>query len=196
MKQARLVCVAVVVFGLVIAGCGERALRGMRSMPADQVSVKAPADQAAVVFLRSAQTGTTTSLFEVRTPDENKFIGLLVNDTRLVYLTAPGRTRFMVVGLSANFLDAQLDAGKTYQVAVIFGDSAQEHFRLRPVRPGEEPPAAIKACMDSCKWVENGDRSQAWSREHANSIQRKKMQYLPMWEARPNRAVLLATDGR
>jgi hypothetical protein len=196
MKQARLVCVAVVVFGLVIAGCGERALRGMRSMPADQVSVKAPADQAAVVFLRSAQTGTTTSLFEVRTPDENKFIGLLVNDTRLVYLTAPGRTRFMVVGLSANFLDAQLDAGKTYQVAVIFGDSAQEHFRLRPVRPGEEPPAAIKACMDSCKWVENGDRSQAWSREHANSIQRKKMQYLPMWEARPNRAVLHATDGR
>jgi hypothetical protein len=196
MRQARLVCVAVVVLGLVIAGCGQRALRGMQALPADRVSVKPAADQAAVVFLRSARTGTTTSLWELRTPQENKFIGLLVDDTRLIYLTAPGRTRFMVVGLSANFLDAELQAGKTYHVAVIFGDSAQEHFRLRPLRPAEEPPASIKACLESCKWVENGDRSQAWAREHANSVQRKKMQYLSMWESRPNRPVLLATDGR
>lgn len=194
--SARFGGVAVIVLAVLTAACGERVLRGMHEVPADRVVVKPPADQAAVVILRSARVGTTTSLWELRPPDENKFIGLLVDDTRLVYLTAPGRTRFMVVGLSANFLDAQLEAGKTYYVAVVLGESAQEHFRLRPVRPGEQPPAAITACLQYCKWVENGQRAEGWAREHANSVQRKKVQYLPLWESRPNRPVLLATDGR
>jgi hypothetical protein len=35
----------------------------------------------------------------------------------------------------------------------------------------------------------------AWARGQASSIQRKKVQYLPLWEKRPNRPVLLASDG-
>lgn len=184
---------AVAVLGLVLAGC--TTLRGMQQVPADRVNVKPPADQAAVVFLRAAPSGTTTSLFEVREP-QDKFIGLLVSDTRLVYLTAPGRTRFMVVGLSANFLDAELEAGKTYQVAIILGPNAEEHFRLQPVRPGEAPSKPVQYCLDTCTWVENTDRSQAWARGQWSSIQRKKARYLPIWGSRPNRPVLLASDGR
>jgi hypothetical protein len=185
--------VTLVVLGLVLTGC--MTLRGMRQVPADGVNVKPPADQAAVVFLRAAPTGTTTSLFDLRDPLENKFIGLLVADTRLVYLTAPGRTRFMVIGLSASFLDAELEAGKTYQVAVIIGPNAEEHFRLVPVRPGQTPSKVVQNCLESCIWVENTDRSMAWARGQASSIQRKKVQYLPLWEKRPNRPVLLASDG-
>jgi len=191
--RSRVGDVAVVVLALVLSGC--LSLRGMREVPAERVNVKPPAGQAAVVFLRTANVGTTTSLYEVR-PPQDTFIGLLVNDTRLVYFTAPGKMRFMVVGLSANFLDAELEAGKTYQVVVAPGPDAQQHFRLEPVRPGVQPSKVVQNCLESCRWVENTDESQAWYRQHANSVQRKKAQYLPLWERRQDRPVLTASDGR
>ena len=125
---------ACLVLALVLAGC--TALRGMREVSPDAVRLAPVADQATVIFLRAARAGTTTSLFELR-GSEQRFIGLLVSDARLVYRTAPGRTRFMVIGLSADFLDAELAAGKTYQVAVLLGQGQTEQFFvLRPVRPG------------------------------------------------------------
>jgi hypothetical protein len=182
----------VIIVGLVLSGC--ITLRGMREMPADRVSGAAPADQAAVVFLRTARNGTTTSLFELRGP-QDRFIGLLVSDTRLMYLTAPGRTRFMVVGLSASFLEADLQPGKTYHVAVAPGINAGEHFQLQPVRPGA-PTKEVQYCLSYCTWVENTDKSQAWARAQWSSVQRKKARYLPDWEKRPSRPILVADDGR
>jgi hypothetical protein len=189
--RARLGFAVVIVVGLVLSGC--ITLRGMREVPKDRVSTSPPADQAAIVFLRTARNGTTTSLFELREP-QDRFIGLLVNDTRLVYLTAPGRTRFMVVGMTASFLDADLQPGRTYQVAVAPG-VAGEYFRLQPVRPGASPKD-VDYCQAYCTWVENSDKSQAWARNQWSSIQRKKARYLPDWEKQPSRPVLVAGDGR
>ena len=185
--------VAVLVVGLVVGGCV--ALRGMREVPAERVAVKPPADQAAIVFMRPAPTAATTSLFELRGP-QDRFIGLLVQGTRMVYLTAPGRTRFMVIGRSANFLDAELEAGKTYHVVVLLGEAIDEHFRLQPLRLNGVQSPAVQDCVAACKWVENTDTSEGWARRESSSIQRKKAHYLPIWERRPNRPTLLATDGR
>ena len=184
---------ACLVLTLVLAGCVS--LRGMREVPPDAVRLAPTTDQATIVFLRPARAGTTTSLFELRGSDQ-RFIGLLVSDTRLVHRTAPGRTRFMVIGLSADFLDAELEAGKTYQVAVLLGQGPSEQFFvLRPVRPGAPQPAAVQYCLSTCTWVENTERSEAWARRESSSIQRKKARYLPAWESQPNRPTLLAKDG-
>ena len=184
---------ACLVLALVLAGC--TALRGMREVPRDAMRLAPVADQATVIFLRPARAGTTTSLFELR-GSEQRFIGLLVTDTRLVYRTAPGRTRFMVIGLSADFLDADLAAGKTYQVAVLLGQGQTEQFFvLRPVRPGMPQASAVQYCQSSCTWVENTERSETWARREASSVQRKKARYLPAWESQANRPTLLATDG-
>jgi hypothetical protein len=193
MRRRRFGYAAVLVVGLVVGGCV--ALRGMREVPAERVVVKPPADRAAIVFMRPATTTATTSLFELRGSQES-FIGLLVQDTRMVYLTAPGRTRFMVIGRSANFLDAELEAGKTYHVAVLLGEAIDEHFRLQPLRPGAVQSRAVQDCEASCKWVENTEKSESWARRESSSIQRKKAYYLPIWERRPNRPTLVATDGR
>jgi hypothetical protein len=184
---------ACLVLALVLAGCLSH--RGMREVAPDAVRLAPAADQATIIFLRPARAGTTTSLFELR-GSEQRFIGLLVSDTRLVYRTAPGRTRFMVIGLSADFLDADLAAGKTYQVAVLLGQGPSEQFFvLRPVRPGMPQAAAVQYCQSSCTWLENTERSEAWARREASSIQRKKARYLPAWEGQPNRPMLLANDG-
>jgi hypothetical protein len=190
--RSRVRFAALIGVGLLLTGC--ITLRGMRQVPAERVNVTPPADKAAVVFLRTARTGTTTSLFEIREP-QDQFIGLLVSDTRMVYVTTPGRTRFMVVGLTASFLDADLQPGKTYQVAVAQGTSSAAYFELKPVRPGA-PPKEVQYCLDYCIWVENTEKSQAWSRAQWSSVQRKKARYLPDWEKRANRPVLVAEDGR
>jgi hypothetical protein len=185
--------IACLVPALALAGCV--AHRGMREIAPDAVRLGPVADQATIIFLRPARAGTTTSLFELR-GSEQHFIGLLVSDTRLVYRTEPGRTRFMVIGLSADFLDADLAAGKTYQVAVLLGQGPSEQFFvLRPVRPGVTPTSAVQYCLASCTWLENTERSEGWARREASSIQRKKARYLPAWESRPKRPTLLATDG-
>ena len=132
---------------LVLALVGCTALKGMREVSPDAVRLAPAADQATIIFLRPARAGTTTSLFELR-GSEQRFIGLLVTDTRLVYRTAPGRTRFMVIGLSADFLDADLAAGKTYQVAVLLGQGQTEQFFvLRPVRLGMPQMSAVQYCL-------------------------------------------------
>ena len=191
MIRSRLVAVVLVVLAPFAVGCS---LKGMHEVPADRVSLTPPADQAMVVFLRAAANASTASLFELR-GSEQRFIGLLVDGTRMTYATAPGRTRFMVIGRSASFLDADLAAGKTYRVAVLIGVDPDEFIRLAPMHAGAPVSRSVQDCIDACKWVVKGDRADAWAREHAGSIQTKKAQYLPKWESRPNRPMLTASDG-
>jgi len=101
----------------------------------------------------------------------------------------------MVIGRHASFLDAELEAGKTYDVAVLDGPDVEEPFVLRPVTPGDARPA-IQYCYASCTWVENTEKSEGWARKQWTSIQRKKAHDLPKWESRANRPMLKAADGR
>src|SRR5262245_17719012 len=185
---------AVVVLALVLGACSP--FKGMREVPPEQVNVAAPPDRAAIVFMRWKTGGAlSTSLFELReSPD--RFIGILISESRLLYLTAPGRTRFMVIGHNASFLDADLAAGKTYYVGIVPGDAAGELFVLRPLRDRDLRSREATSCASVCSWLVNGERSERWARAQASSIQRKKERYLPEWEQRADKAVLLATDGR
>jgi hypothetical protein len=184
------------VLGTLTGGCANQ-LRGMRAVPADKVNVRPPADRAAVVFLRPATTigAHSATLFELRPGREDRFVGILVAETRLVDYVPGGRTRFMVLGRGAEFLDADLQPGKTYVVALLppATGTSDSFFVLAPVRGA--PSAAIRQCRESCIWVENTDASRAWSQRTWQSIQVKKTTYQPRWEARPERPALGPADG-
>jgi len=184
---------ALLALAVLLGGCYP--LRGMRAVPAEQVSLSPPPGQAAVVFMRSTGGSISTSLFELREPPD-RFIGILVADTRLMHLVAPGRTRFMLVGGSASFLDADLVAGKTYHVGIAQGDLGEGQFALRPLRSDDLQRREWRQCSASCVWIENTERSQEWARRQSSSIQRKKEHDLPKWERRADRPALNATDGR
>ena len=194
MTSLRFRCMAAAVLALALGACS--LYKGMREVPPAQVNVAAPPDQAAIVFTRWKTGGAlSTSLFELREPPD-RFIGILVSESRLLYLAAPGRTRFMVIGHSASFLDADLAAGKTYYVAIVPGDVAGELFVLRPLRGADLQTREAVSCANVCSWLANGPRAERWARAQASSIQRKKERYLPDWEQRADKAVLLVTDGR
>ncbi len=86
--------------------------------PAPTQQVKAPsADKATVVFMRSSFVAGAirAELFEVNNGDL-KFIGVLANGTKIAYETSPGEKVFMTYGVAADFMKANLSAGKTYYV--------------------------------------------------------------------------------
>src|SRR5467141_3229468 len=141
----------VVALGLLLAGC-TAPLRGMRELPAAHVNITPPPDQAALVFMRGKAGGSiSTSLFDLREPPD-QFIGILVYESRLLYLTTPGRTRFMVVGQSASFMD------------VVLGGRGEETFELRPLRAGDLQQREARRCAVIFNYTANTEKSQEWAR--------------------------------
>lgn len=90
---------------------------------ASSVMTKAPsqelkppsAGKAQVVFMRSSIVAAAISaeLFEV-VDGELKFIGVISNGTKVVHETSPGKKVYMAYGMAADFMLADVQAGKTY----------------------------------------------------------------------------------
>jgi hypothetical protein len=188
---------AVVVLALLAGACGRTA--GMQAVP--QITVAPPGPgEAVVVFMRPSNVGEmySTSVFELRS-DGDRFVGILRGQTRSVHRMSPGRTRFMLVvaGGWDHYMDADLAGGKTYYAAIGYdriGD--RSGYVLRPVRLADQEGAEFKACMSSCTWVENTEKSEAWGRNHLRELPRRKAQTLASWEALSSRPMLTAADGR
>jgi hypothetical protein len=185
MKRVVLLATAIVA----LTGCA--GLRGMQEIPsAHSVDTVPPPGKAAVVFMRPSIPGYTASIFELKS-DTNFFAGHVPPFKKLLYVTDPGMTRFLVSGQGADFMDAQLASGKTYYVLVV---SAGTGFSLRPVTKadGKDFPYWFR----ECSWVRVGPEAEAWARQRATQIDARRRVSMPRWEAKPDRAVLRPEDSR
>jgi len=72
-------------------------------------------DQATIVFMRSSfiASGVGVELFEI-TDGELEFIGNLPNGSKVAHKTEPGQKVYMAYGNAADFMIANVEAGKTY----------------------------------------------------------------------------------
>ena len=100
---------------LLLAGCASNPMDPV----ADQTIPAAAPDKAQVVFMRDAYTGKAivSSLYDV-TDGKTQFIGVMANGTKIAYPTTPGKHTFMVVSEAADFMAADLVAGKSYYALV------------------------------------------------------------------------------
>jgi hypothetical protein len=93
---------------LVLGGCARR------HWGVDPVATPMPPptnEAAVIVFL--APRGLPAPVFEVF-DDRDEFIGFVDRNSKVARSIAPGTHLFMVVGESADFLRADVAAGKTY----------------------------------------------------------------------------------
>jgi len=99
---------------LAAAGCA-----GPGTMQKSEQAPAAKPDQALVVFMRSTFLGSAigASVFDVSGKD-TRFVGLVNNGTKIGYYVPPGEHTFMVVSEAADFMQANLAAGKTYYALV------------------------------------------------------------------------------
>jgi hypothetical protein len=162
---------------------------------------KPPADRSVVVFMRPAITGygVQSSVFELR-PDEDQLVGIVSALSRVAYVATPGQHLFMVIGENADFMTADLAAGKTYYVLVSPRMGwVKARFSLEPIRRPQMSSADFAEWHESTVLVENTNQSYDWSKLHWPSIQDKKTDYMRKWEGRSpdeRRALgLLPEDG-
>ena len=187
---------------LLLAGCASNPMAPV----ADQTLPPAAADSAQVVFMRDAYTGKTivSSLYDV-TDGKTRFIGVMANGTKIAYPTTPGKHTFMVVSEAADFMEADLVAGKTYYALVTPRMGLwKARFSLWPI--SNDPEAAhslksknFKGWVEDTDLVTNSPKSLAWYERVKASVEKKRASYWPVWQEKSAEAVaertLKPTDG-
>jgi len=186
------------IFMLLISGC---ASQHMRPAGPDAAASYAPGqDQATVIFMRPSSVGGAiqSSVFDV-TGSENNLIGIVSYKTKVAYKVAPGEHLFMVIGESADFMKAVLDAGKIYYALVTPRIGVwKARFSLKPVHKDELNSEKFNDWNSSCEFVENTDASFQWAKEEMEGIQEKRTSYFEKWMKKPeaDRPVLQREDGK
>lgn len=177
--------IASALFLLLLSGCQSTLMEPL----ADQAQTNVDAGKSQVVFIRSAFIGKAiqASVYDI-TSGTAEFIGIVSNDTKVSYMTAPGEHMFMVVGESADFLKATTLEGQTYYTVVSPRMGFwKARFSMHPVR--NDDTAKFKygskdfnEMLEDSQFVQGGAKAKAWAISNANDISKKMNKYLPEWK--------------
>jgi hypothetical protein len=169
----------------------------------DTVSVyKAPVPdegKAIVVFYRPTPLApmNRTGVLEI-VDGEPKIVGKLMIHQRYAYQTDPGEHLFMVIGETADFMSANLEAGKTYYAMIIPRTGFWKvRFSFGPIHAdGVNEPKIING-INACNWIEYHPDWEKWANENMKSLKKKQEKYYAAWmsKAEKDRPRLLAEDG-
>jgi hypothetical protein len=152
-----------------LAGCAVTSDR-MATVPEPAAVSSPPRDKATVVFYRSSVFGGAiqASVFDIST-EPPRLVGIISSSTKLAYVSDPGTRRFMVIGESADFMDAELAPGKTYYALVSPRLGVwKARFSIKP-RQADDPEVAEQ--VKGLSWVENTPQSKQWAQENMSDIQ-------------------------
>lgn len=170
---------------LALVGCVKGSDLMTRS---DAPAVRVDGSKATVVFLRPSNYGGAiqASVYDATKPTSD-FIGIVSGNTRVAYQAEPGKHLFMVVGENADFVNATLDAGKTYYVLVSPRMGMwKARFSLLPIHSDASAKYSLKSA-DFAKWqagthlVQKSPSADAWYSANATSIAAKRADYMKRW---------------
>ena len=167
-----------------------RAVASVNTVPA--------ANEAVVIFLRPSGMGyaVQSSVFEVADGRPSALVGIVAAKKKVAYRTTPGRHTFMIIGESADFMDADLQPGKVYHaVAQVRMGVWKARFSLQPVHAGERE---LPQWLADSEWVEISPESQQWAQENAADVEGKRTEYFAKWmqKAPAERPMLYPQDGQ
>ncbi len=146
----------------------------------DAEKTKQPAaDKAMVVFMRPSSMG---GAIQAVVYDDVKYISTISYGTQVAYETSPGKHLFMVVSEAADFMEAELQAGKTYYALVTPRMGFwRARFSLKAINnPASEPE--FNAWFNETKRMRPNAEGEQWARDNQQSIIEKKAEYLPKWQ--------------
>ena len=180
---------------VLLAGCAS----GVTMTPSEPPTVRA--GDSTVVFMRPSHLGRAlvSSVYDVSGP-QTRFVGILNFGDKLAMPLKPGEYTFMVIGESADFMQATVDAGKTYYAVITprYG-VVTARFSFRPVRSTQIDGSEFAAWTAATRYVVNSPQAEAWARDNAKDANSKRNEYWPQWNGKPAnerlQQTLKAEDG-
>ena len=151
-----------------------------------------------VAFMRVSKqsSGVDASLFDVTEPGPPKFIGVVNNASKVSYPLKPGLYTFMVVGETAEFMQATVAGGKTYY-ALVIPRSGARRFAIEPVRKNEIGGKEFQTWERGTKLMPAGAQAQGYN---ASDAAEKRVRHWQEWikKSESQRAELTINeeDGR
>ncbi len=191
MKRKFSATALLLVLVVVLTGCASSNMTEV--IPGEEL-VSAVSDKALIHFLRPSAFG---GAIQAAIYDGTEYIGTLSTGKRISYAAEPGEHMFMIVAESADFMQADLQAGKVYYaVAQARMGVWKARFSLRPMN-GQVEQQKIDGWMESSKQVAIGEKGRQWAVEHQDNVVQMKEKYLPTWHAKPDdeKQILLAESG-
>jgi hypothetical protein len=182
-----------------LAGCAGTVVN-MREIPVAQAPAAPDPGKAMIVFMRPSGLGFAiqSTVYEVE-GDQPSLVGIVAAKTRVAHQVAPGKYLFMTIGENADFMTAEVVAGKTYYVKVEPRMGMwKARFGLEPYRLKDLSGTAFAGELNDCKPVVKTADSEAWFKGNLQSIRDKRSDYYSEWmkQDAATRPHLAPDDGR
>ena len=194
---------------LLLGGCAmkpstEGAMSKMMQ-PMATVAEQAP-DKARIIFLRPSAFGwlIDAPVFYLN-GDEEQLLGISTYGTRIDHMVAPGKHLYMVIGESADFMEAEVEAGKTYYALVTPRMGVwKARFSLHPVHRESSfefnlQHKEFSGWLNGAKPVSLLPSALDWQRKNQASIDEKRAEDYPEWLKKPEKekriVTLVPADG-
>ena len=177
-----------VALAFALSGCGSISDL-LRPSTHDEIAGYTPTpEKAVVIFFRSSpyKYEVQSSVFEVE-GERNRLVGIVSSGAKIAYETAPGRKLFMVIGENADFMEADLEAGRTYYVYVAPREGRwKARFSLKPLsRHNPKTRDPEKWGIETCMFYENTPAAFEWAEKNMQSIRQKQADYYKKWLETP-----------
>jgi hypothetical protein len=164
-------------------------VKNMRELPAGETFVAPASDEAVIVFLRPSSFGFAiqSSVFHFDDAEaEPELVGIVAAKKAVAYRVEPGEHLFMVVGESADFMSAEVEAGETYYVVVQVRMGVwKARFSLNPIESDEIGTEEAQDQIASCDFVETTPDSFAWAADNMDDLRDKQRRYWVTWMEKP-----------
>ena len=181
------------------SGCAGK-IKHMNIAPIDKTIESPQNGKSKIVFMRPSTLGFAiqSSVFTI---NDNKpsIVGIVAAKKKVSYELDPGEHLFMVVGESADFMSATLEANKTYYALVTPRMGWwKARFSLKPIHAKELDTKEFKEWLKNCQLLEISKGTQVWADKNSPSIQSKYNEYYKDWMEKEitERPILLLEDGK
>lgn len=193
MKFVRLA--TVIMLAMLATACVSFPKDRMQPVPAEAATKAPQPGKALVYFVRTSQYG---GIVPADLYDDEAYVGSIVFGQYLGYQATPGQHLFMVIGETAEFMPAELLAGKTYYANVgVHMGVWKARFHISP-QNGNLPQGELNNAMGTSTEVTLAEGGRKWAAENAENARKMKAEFLPKWEQSGQRAkqTLQATSGQ
>lgn len=148
----------------------------------------------------------TSPLLEVDNQGNSSLVGIIGPGEKMVHYVEPGSHQFMVIGENADFMNADVEAGKAYYAIIRPRMGVwKARFSLTPFKVAPEAPefnkegSHIKKWSKACEYTVPNEAAVQWVNEKQGELKDLYNEYMPKWQAKSqaqkNYLTLESVDG-